>query len=56
MTITKVKFFRADNQFELQQAVNEFICYRDIVNISYNTYEAGYNVIRHCACVTYREG
>ena len=55
MTVTKVKIFRADTPRELEQAVNEFICYKDIVNISYSTYEAGYSV-RHCACVTYREG
>ena len=55
MTATKVKFFRADTPRELEQMVNEFICYKDIVNISYSTYERGY-AIGHCCCVTYKEG
>lgn len=54
MKVTKVKFFRAESQYELQQAVNEFICYRNIINISYSTYDRGY-ALGHCCCVIYRE-
>jgi hypothetical protein len=50
----KTRFFIADDAWELEDKVNEFIQNKDVINISYTVAECGYGYM-HCCCVLYKE-
>jgi hypothetical protein len=52
--MTKVKFFRAEGQYDLTTEVNNFICNKNVINISYSTNTVGYSIYHYC-CVLYNE-
>lgn len=52
--MTKTKFFKTENMWELEGEVNMFVRDKDVINISYTVAEYGYGCI-YCCCVLYRE-
>ena len=52
--MTKVKFFKTKDMWELEDEVNMFIQNKDVINISYTVAECGYGYI-YCCCVLYKE-
>lgn len=63
----QTKFFSADTQINLENAVNAFLCGRNIINISYTIAPSELKVqngvwsyqtatsYKHCCCVIYEE-
>ena len=52
--MNKVKLIRKDKEWQLQEAINDFIKDKEVINISYSVAPCGYEYIYAC-CILYRE-